>query len=464
MLRATLILLSLLLFALGAQAQDAPTATPQQETITYTIQWNDSLGAIAARYRTSVVAIMRLNNLNSSEMIVAGQTLLIPVPATPQPAETPTEVPPVADVPAETAEPTPEIVLPLIDPTASLPAFDYGVEAYFDNQDASTVVQQITAIGMHWAKVRVSWRALEPVQGSIDFTPLDAIVDALSANNLHILLTVSNAPDWSRSSPVESGPPDNFDDFAAFSSTVAARYAGRVQAYEIWHEPNLRREWNNPLYPVSPQHYAELLRRAYVAIKLADENAIVLSAGLAPTGFNDGINAIDDRIFLDQLYEQGLAGISDAISAHPFGFANPPDALCCQASPGVLTHFEHPSFYFANTLQDYRNIMLANDDPLTNIWVTEFGWGTSEDMSAPTEGNSFIGDNTRAEQAQYISRAFELGAGLGYVRVMIAYSLNSCVAQPNNTDACYYSLLDASGQPRAAYNTLGMMFLPALES
>jgi hypothetical protein len=343
-------------------------------------------------------------------------------------------------------------------------AFDYGVEAFFDNQDVNTVAAQVVELGMHWTKLRVSWRDMEATEGSIDFTRLDEIVGALAANNLYILLTVSGAPDWSRSNPVESGPPDNFDDYAAFTGAVATRYTGRVQAYEIWHEPNLRREWNSPLYPVSAEHYAELLRRSYVAIKAADTNAVVISAGLAPTGFNDGINAIDDRIFLDQLYSLGLTEISDAIGAHPFGFANPPDTLCCQASPGVLTHYEHPSFYFSNTLQDYRNIMLANDDPTGSIWVTEFGWGTSEDMSAPPAGSSFIGDNTRGEQAQYITHAFELGAASGYVRVMIVYNLNSCMAQPANTDACYYSLLDPTGQPRAAFSALGMMFLPAVEN
>ena len=64
----------------------------------------------------------------------------------------------------------------------------------------------------------------------MDFTPLDGIVDVLSANNLHVLLTLSNAPDWSRSSPVESGPPDNFDDFAAFASAVASSASSRSTA------------------------------------------------------------------------------------------------------------------------------------------------------------------------------------------------------------------------------------------
>src|SRR5688572_11851293 len=92
--KVILILLSFLLISFAATAQESPTPspTPTATTIRYTVQLNDTLGAIAARYRTSVNAIMRVNNLFSSEIIIAGQTLLIPVPATPQPTEAMTEI------------------------------------------------------------------------------------------------------------------------------------------------------------------------------------------------------------------------------------------------------------------------------------------------------------------------------------------------------------------------------------
>ena len=48
---------------------------------------------------------------------------------------------------------------------------------------------------------------------------------------------------------------------------MAARYQGRVRAYEIWNEQNLYYEWGNE--PIDPGRYMELLKLAYTAIKAA---------------------------------------------------------------------------------------------------------------------------------------------------------------------------------------------------
>jgi len=444
MSRVILVVFLLMLVTFSVSAQDSATPTP--ETFDYIIQPNDTLSAIAFRNGTTVGTLMRLNNLQNAEMIVIGQRLRIPLPASAPPAS-----------PSETPIP----VLPIA-PSPTAPTFDYGVSAFFEGQDIDTVVLQINGLGMHWAKLRVSWRSMEPHAGAIDYTQLDPIIDALESSRLNVLLTITNAPDWARSSALENGPPDDLSNYATFVGSLASHYAGRIRAYEIWHEPNLRREWNSGVHPVSADSYAELLRGAYAAIKATDPNAVVVSAGLAPTGFDDGINARDDRKYLARLYELGLPQMSDAVGAHPFGFANPPEATCCEPAEGVQSHYSHPSFFFRDMLSDYRAIMLANGDDARQIWVTEFGWGTSEDIGAPAENSSYVGDNTLAEQAAYLTRAFELGANTGFVGVMIAYNLNGCTAQPNNIDACYYSLIGPGGQARPAYNTLSMIFAPAI--
>ncbi|MEO8394481.1 MAG: LysM peptidoglycan-binding domain-containing protein [Chloroflexota bacterium] len=448
-----------LLMSFQVSAADTPTPTPAVETTTYVVQTGDTLGLIASRNHTTIGALMRLNNLANPELVVIGQTLLIP-------SATTTAVPSLAatDIPALSSEGTAEATA-AFELTAEAQSvtsmFDYGIEAFFDNQNANSVTQQIAALAMHWTKVRISWREYELMRGSIDYPRLDTIVDALEASKLNILLTVTDAPDWARSSQVENGPPDDFADYAAFVSALATHYAGRVRAYEIWNEPNLRREWNSTAHPISAQSYADLLRGAYTAIKAADPAATVVSAGLAPTGFNDGINAIDDRMFLAALYPLGLADISDAVGAHPFGFGNPPDSICCDAPEGVLTHYGHPSFYFLDTLNDYHKIMQDSGDFNTQIWVTEFGWGTSEDTDIPPSNSRFVSYNSLQKQAQYTARAFELGESSGFVGVMIAYNLNSCVAQPDNAEACYYSVISSSGQPRPVYNALSLAFATA---
>ncbi|MCC6613561.1 MAG: LysM peptidoglycan-binding domain-containing protein [Anaerolineae bacterium] len=410
------------------QATDAPTPAPTEAQTTYTVQRGDTLNRIATRFGTTVSALIEANKLTNANLIHPGLELVIPG------APAPTQIPGVTPAPA-----------------ASVTT---GIAAYFAGQDAADVVTQIERLNVSWVKVEVLWHDVEPEPGEYAFDQLDAVVDALAQSELHILFTVWAAPDWARSSAEENGPPDDFSAYAGFVRLLADRYSGRVDAYEIWSEPNLRRQWNNPTHGISAASYADLLRPAYAAIKAGDPDALVISAGLAPTGFNDGVNAIDDRLFLRDLYVSGLADISDAVGAHPGGWANPPDARCCDQPEGVDTHYDSRSFFFLDTLADYHQIMVESGDAATPIWVTRFGWGSSEDTTPPPAINIFYSYTSLSEQATYTPRALELGAELGYVGAMFVDNLNGCIAVPDDAEACYTSLLDPSGQPRPVYDAL----------
>ena len=58
-----------------------------------------------------------------------------------------------------------------------------------------------------------------------------------------------------------------------FARAVAERYKGRVDAYQIWNEPNLSREWGNR--PPNAAEYTELLRIANQTIKEIDSDVLV---------------------------------------------------------------------------------------------------------------------------------------------------------------------------------------------
>lgn len=55
-------------------AKKAPTS----QNITYTVQANDALWKIASKYHTTIEAILTLNQLKDKNMIIVGQTLLVP--------------------------------------------------------------------------------------------------------------------------------------------------------------------------------------------------------------------------------------------------------------------------------------------------------------------------------------------------------------------------------------------------
>lgn len=425
----------------------APTASPTATLIPiatqdYIVRTGDTLFKIALRFKTTVTMLVNLNTtIRNPNLIYVGQRLKVPADGSIPPTPAPTFTPAGSGA--------------ALVPTAGQGGgtvmgygFDYGIEAYLVDQDVASLTSEIQALKMGWVKQVVNWRDFEVVQGQIDFATLDGIVDALNAIGVNILLNVTGAPDWARPIGNESGPPSDLTTFGTFISALATRYVGRVQAYEIWSEPNIRLNWScadaEGKAVMCSTRYIDLLSVGYAAVKAADPDALVISAGLAPTGWNDGKNGLADRQFLSDLYANGLANVSDAVGAHPLGWANPPDAVCCDAPAGVETHYQDPTFYFRNTLEDYRKIMVAANDSSTPIWVTKFGWGTSEDTAAPSSNNVYFTYTDLTEQATYDPRGFALGAELGFVGPMFLSNLNGCHALPGSAE-CYYSLIGPNG-------------------
>ncbi|MCL4236757.1 MAG: LysM peptidoglycan-binding domain-containing protein [Anaerolineae bacterium] len=446
-----------------------PTTAPAGETI-HVVQPGENLFRVALKYGLSTAFLASYNGITNPNVIYVGQRIRIPSGAAAQPQPQPATPAPVGATPlpatvAATLVPTnvPAVtMIPAATPTPGMPqntatnvGFAYGVQLHLPNQNIPQVVQAASALEVTWVKQQIEWAIYEANAGSINWAPLDEIVNALDGAGFNILLSVGSAPGWARDSDQEKGPPTDYQTYANFIGQLAQRYKGKVDAYEVWNEQNLRREWNTPR-GISAASYVELLRLAYTAIKNADSSALVVTGGLAPTGFNDGVNAIDDRVYLRQMYAAGVAEWSDAIGAHPNGWANPPDSTCCRNNrPAVPAWDDHPSFFFKQTLADYRQIMVENGDSGTFIWPTEFGWGSNDGLNVePPPEYAFVAFTSLDEQASYILRGFQLGKELGYIGPMFLWNLNFCPVVGVTGEQCLWSLLDPAGNPRPAYLTL----------
>jgi LysM repeat protein len=93
-----------------------PTATPippdlpRGTKITYTVQTGDSLGAIAAKFNSTIDDIIKENNIENPNALFVGQQLIIPVNmVTPTPTRPPTSTPitpgPGTELPTQTPTP-----------------------------------------------------------------------------------------------------------------------------------------------------------------------------------------------------------------------------------------------------------------------------------------------------------------------------------------------------------------------
>ncbi len=384
---------------------------------------------------------------------------------TPTPTATPTNTPtarPTVAAPAAPAEPAEPAAPAAPAPAPVVPAgrvggyFGYGIQPHMYN-DPHRVVELVRGMGFNWVKQQVEWFKYNPAPGQYSWGDLDHIVDIAHANGLNVMLSVVKAPRWARpAGDTHEGPPSDPNTYATFVRELAARYRGRVQAYEIWNEQNLYYEWGGRGHKLSAARYMDLLRPAYAAIKAVDPGAVVISGALTPTGVNDGDVAIDDRIYLEQMYQLGLRNYCDAVGSHPSGYNNPPDAdWRTWSDPDRPTFKGHPSFFFRGTMESYRNIMVKYGDGGKRIWPTEFGWATVEGLGVgPAAGYEYAGQISEAQQAQYLVRAYQMGRAWGWVGPMITWNLNFAPTSGAHDEKAAFGILRADWAPRPAYAAL----------
>lgn len=365
---------------------------------------------------------------------------------------------PEATSPPDTPTPLPEPDFPVYEGREISPS-NSGVQIHLHREDLQQIFSHLEMLGVGWVKVQVSWKLYEPQPGGYDdyrFGELDRLVSAAQASGIRVLLSVAKAPEWSRPTTEFDGPPLDFQLYELFMNRLASRYGGQVAAYELWNEPNLNREWNG--MPLNATELVNLIRRGAAGARAADQNAILISGAPATTGINDGQTAIDDRLFLSQMVSAGVVDIVDAIGAHPYGWANPPDSSATSPDTSIPSHNNHPSFFFKDTLNDYRQILQGSSKPDIPIWVTEFGWGSYDGLEkAPPAGVEYMAYVDEQQQASYILRAYDLAQEMGGIGPLFIWNLNFAPTFGSDFVESAYSLLRPDGSPRPIYYSVTSM-------
>ena len=356
----------------------------------------------------------------------------------------------------DTADGTP---VPVVPGRLQAPPFDpnqigYGMGAHLYYQDQGRITRLTREAGFGWLKQQVRWSDVERTKGQPDWSELDKIVDFSLKAPTNVMFSVVSSPTWSRAAGGVDGPPDNLADFAVFMSQLATRYKGQVRAYEIWNEQNFSREWGGG--QINAGAYVELLKVAYEAVKAADPNAIVVSGALTPTGFTDPNVAIDDVLYMEQMYQYKdgmIKQYADVIGAHAGGYNNPPEADPNTASTEQFRG--HPSFYFRR-VEQLRSVMEKYGDGGKRMWLTEFGWSTAN--QAP--GYEYGRFNTEQNQADYLVRAYQLAkTRYPWMGVMFVWNLNfgTLPDLPPTDEKPPFGILNKDWTPRPAYNALKAM-------
>ncbi|MCL4465540.1 MAG: cellulase family glycosylhydrolase [Chloroflexi bacterium] len=338
---------------------------------------------------------------------------------------------------------------PVVNPPVTTSGFGYGMQAHLWGVPAAQPLDMVKGAGFNWVKQQLRWEWVEKNgKGQFEWNTPDAIVDQAAARGLKVLFSITASPQWANGGNRVTAPPLNPNDLADFLSAMATRYKGRVGAYEIWNEQNLScAEWG--CKPVNAADYVNLLRVAYQAVKAADPSAIVVSGALTPTGWNDGATAVDDVVFMDQMYAAGMKNYCDVVGAHPNGFDNPPGDWMDKATDDDATMKGHPSFYFRRAEQ-LHDIMVKYGDGNKKLWFTEVGWSTAN----ANPDYAYGAHNTEAEQAKFLVDAFTMSKNWGWVGAMFVWNLNFQTVVGANDEKYPYGIVRSDWSPRPSYTAL----------
>ena len=277
----------------------------------------------------------------------------------------------------------------------------------------------------------------------------------LNNETFEVMLSVAKAPEWSRPTSEMDGPPLDPNNFTLFMALLATRYQGRVAAYELWNETNLQREWNG--VSLSGADLVTLIAAGATAVRAVDPQAILISGAPAPTGINDGVSAIDDRVYFQQMVTAGVADWVDGFGIHPYGWVNPPASRFGEPAPHTQSHNDHPSFFMADTVADYTQVLQnAGIDPTQQqLWATEFGWGSVDQFGVPpVAGAEFMTQVDEWAQAIYTADAFAYGQAHSAMGPMILWNLNFAPTFGTAFSESAYSVIRPDGSLRPVYKTL----------
>jgi hypothetical protein len=329
----------------------------------------------------------------------------------------------------------------------------YGIQAFLWWGDYWSPIHMdwIRTMVFSHVKQTFSWEDIEPQPGEWHFERGDRLLAELERRGLKLVARLSDAPDWSHPS-VENrdvddfidAPPDDLADWGEFCSQVAAQYRGRISAYQIWNEPNLNREWGSR--PPSAGEYIELLRVCSEAIRAADPDAILISAGLSPTGTHDH-TATPDDIYLQALYDGGFQRYVDVVGMHAPGYSTP------DLSPDEAEAAGSQRFFTFRRIEDLRKIMVANGDAARQVALLEVGWTT--DQVNPAYAWFAVDE---AEQARNLVAAYQYAAE--HWRPWVGLISAIYIANPTWTpddEEYWWGVTTPDGYTRQAYIDLANM-------
>ena len=234
----------------------------------------------------------------------------------------------------------------------------FGVNIHFNNEQLAAHIAWLKKAGIGWVRRDMTWSEIERTKGVYDFAAYDGLIDALHDAGIRMLFILDYGnPNYDRGrSPASAEARAAFSRFAA---AAAKRYAGRVDAWEIFNEPNIENFWKPK---PNAGRYIALANEATEAMREAVPNAVIVGPALSGPFLHDvpAGKVSSTYAFLDRVLKSKAAHEWDAVTIHPY--RSPKD--------GPETAMEE--------FENVRKIMQAHGiDPRTvPVIASEWGYST----------------------------------------------------------------------------------------
>jgi hypothetical protein len=224
----------------------------------------------------------------------------------------------------------------------------------------------------------VIWPQINPQRGVFNWDWLDQDVAHAQEHNAKFLFTLGQTPTWAASKSAVPGvygkgfnmPPVHISDWTDFLKATVTRYKGRIEAYEIWNEPNLPEFYND-----TPASLVKLEKAAIPVIHSIDKNALIVCPPVSGGNFLSALGWFDNYL------SAGGGRECDVIAYH---------------------FYNYPPENDIDAMHSFRGLLQRHGLQRKPIWITENG----ADLSGDTE-----------QAADLVAREYLLDWALGAQRL-----------------------------------------------
>lgn len=302
--------------------------------------------------------------------------------------------------------------------------FGYGAHLDLTGPFAIDGIRLASNLQLDWLALDLSWQSIAPKTGAVDWSRLDPIMEMAEHSQLAVFLSLVEPPDWALG---PQGP-----DIAQTTKLVlqmAQRYPNSLQAVELFPGANTRQGWGRQ---PDPGAYLKLWNSVVASLQKVKSPIILVAAGLKPVPVNSApTEAMDDLVFLQNLYNLGIRSSLNIISVQAAGLTGEPLQSPTKEQNLVLRHYE-----------EVRQVMLKNKHESGLIWLTRLAPPSGQETGSDPQAQD------PANQSAWLVQAYNQVKSQLYIGVAFLNGINPSPAAQG------ISLLQPGGDYHPIYRTL----------